>query len=139
MKTCTQCREQKVDSEFYKLRGSLRPNCKTCHVATVMESQRRHGRKICPVKKAAIKHRHYVRNKKTYLLAATQRKAHIKRATPPWADAEKIRFFYECCPEGYHVDHIIPLRGKRISGLHVETNLQWLPAADNLLKGNSHL
>lgn len=59
--------------------------------------------------------------------------------TPAWADLEAIKFFYECCPAGCHVDHIIPLRGKLVSGLHVENNLQWLPATDNFKKGNSYV
>jgi len=56
--------------------------------------------------------------------------------TPKWADQEAISFFYECCPKDCHVDHIIPLQGKKISGLHIETNLQWLPATENLRKSN---
>lgn len=67
--------------------------------------------------------------------AARARATRIQR-TPAWADQAAIRFWYEFCPEGCEVDHIIPLRGGLVSGLHVESNLQWLPVAENRRKGN---
>jgi len=69
--------------------------------------------------------------------SARYRCAKIQR-TPKWADQEAIEFFYECCPAGCHVDHIIPLQGAIVSGLHVASNLQWLSAAENCSKGNSY-
>jgi hypothetical protein len=65
-----------------------------------------------------------------------RRLAKINR-TPIWSDLDRIRRIYENCPDGHHVDHIIPLKGKLVSGLHVPDNLQYLPARDNLSKGNS--
>ena len=59
--------------------------------------------------------------------------------TPSWACLESIEQIYINCPEGYHVDHEIPLQGKLVSGLHVEGNLQYLTAKDNLAKGNKFL
>jgi len=70
-------------------------------------------------------------------LAETRaRQAAQIRRTPPWVDLKAIRDFYENCPAGHEVDHIIPLRGKTVSGLHVLDNLQYLPKVENRLKGN---
>lgn len=57
-------------------------------------------------------------------------------AMPMWADKDAIRKIYEECPDGYQVDHIIPLRGENICGLHVEGNLQYLTIEENSRKRN---
>ena|ERR1700722_18912653 len=62
-----------------------------------------------------------------------------KRAMPKWLTTEQvdqIERFYVNRPDGYHVDHIIPLKGKIVSGLHVPWNLQYLRAAENIAKSN---
>lgn len=66
-------------------------------------------------------------------------KLYIVERTPIWVDMFLIEQFYANCPSNYHVDHIIPLRGELVSGLHVIENLQYLPAAANLAKGNRYL
>lgn len=62
-----------------------------------------------------------------------------KLRIPAWHSLEKnaIAEFYDNCPDGCHVDHIIPLQGEFVSGLHTLANLQYLPAAENLKKGNT--
>lgn len=53
-------------------------------------------------------------------------------------DQEGIESFYANCPAGHHVDHIIPLQGINVCGLHVLSNLQYLSARDNIVKSNKH-
>lgn len=70
-----------------------------------------------------------------------------KLATPAWASYRKIenlyrerdrlnkRFGFIC----FHVDHVIPLKGKRVCGLHVHDNLRVIRARANILKGNRYV
>jgi len=64
-------------------------------------------------------------------------KFYIVERTPQWSELELIAEFYNNCPKDYHVDHIVPLRGKNVCGLHVLSNLQYLPATENLKKSNN--
>lgn len=61
-----------------------------------------------------------------------------KQGVPAWANKEKIKQIYiEAAKTGLSVDHIIPLRGKTVSGFHVETNLRLIPLIDNTKKRNN--
>ncbi len=70
---------------------------------------------------------------------SNKRRAAKLQRTPKWANMGKIMDIYKKCPEGYHVDHIVPLQGNSVCGLHVEYNLQYLTAAENLEKSNKLL
>ena len=79
---------------------------------------------------------------------AKRRCAELKR-TPAWlsdTDRWMIEQIYELSTLRtkllgfvWHVDHIIPLQGKYVSGLHIPINLQVIPATENLRKANKHL
>jgi hypothetical protein len=56
----------------------------------------------------------------------------------PWTEKEAIQAFYDNCPNDCHVDHVIPLLGQYVSGLHVLSNLQYLTKEENLKKSNKY-
>lgn len=71
-----------------------------------------------------------------------------KKRTPVWltdADKNEMEKFYERAAQlststgiKHHVDHIIPLQGKTVSGLHVPQNLQVLNHIENIRKKNKY-
>lgn len=77
----------------------------------------------------------YLKNKSEYIARAIKYKTRRELATPSWANLDTISRIYDCAEE-YHVDHIIPLQGELVCGLHVENNLQYLSVEDNLRKSN---
>lgn len=93
-------------------------------------------RKNNPEKWSEYQRRYKDNNRHLINAKESRRRAAKNNATPKWADIETIKLFYECCPAGCEVDHIVPLKSDIVCGLHVETNLQWLPASENRRKGN---
>lgn len=82
----------------------------------------------------AEKHKTYYENNKEYFIAAAaKRRAAQFDQTPEYANTDLIALIYKHRPDGYHVDHMMPLvRG----GLHHESNLCYLPASINMSKAS---
>ena len=85
------------------------------------------------------------RNKASVNQEASRRRKNVRSATPAWADETAIDFVYHAAQvlgDTYgstpHVDHIVPVNGQRVCGLHVHNNLQLLSRGDNLRKGNRY-
>ena len=67
----------------------------------------------------------------------------LRESMPNWVDKMEIKSFFVKAQEMtdktgllHHVDHIIPLRGKNVSGLTVPWNLQVIPESINCRKSN---
>lgn len=72
-----------------------------------------------------------------------QRRAAQLQRTPAWADPERVNEIYRTAADisaetgiPHHVDHVMPLQGRNVSGLHHQDNLLVVPGAENLSKSN---
>lgn len=160
MKYCNCCKQTLELSSFSKDKtkpDNLKIYCRSCSNAKKKAWSIKNKEKVQAYDKewqASNKHKknaNYKKwqqtNKEEVNTYNSYRRALKYNATPAWANQEKIKAFYTVAKfftdlsGGYvqhHVDHIVPLRGKNVCGLHVENNLQVLMAQDNLKKGNKH-
>jgi hypothetical protein len=105
----------------------------------------------CKANKKAIAARTaaWKKDNKAAVNAATVRRRSAKlNRTPKWTtkeDLETIKQIYIVANQfsksfgtEYQVDHIIPLQGELVSGLHVPSNLQIITAKENQIKGNKY-
>lgn len=120
--------QKKKDTEHTK---RWRLNNKEAHAAQQARQHVRHS-----ARDKAYRAQWKKDNKKTYNAYLAARKQKVKQVTPIWADLKAIQQFYFNCQEGYHVDHIIPINGINVTGLHTIDNLQYLLAVENLKKSN---
>ena len=133
MKSCTWCGLTKSIDEFPKYRHwysgaeKRRAHCKACEVSRVVAHQRAN-----PAQKAARMARYLHNHLPQHAERQRRRAARRKNQLCSCCTAMQIQEFYAKRPEGYEVDHIVPLaRG----GLHCLSNLQYMLPADNRRKG----
>lgn len=89
---------------------------------------------------------YYLKNTVKIKSTVKIKKKQLESRTPEWlsqAHRAEIEAIYQFAGimgflsgEPYHVDHMIPVRGKLVSGLHVPWNLSAIPAVENIVKSN---
>ena len=163
MKHCYKCKTCKDESLFGKNKSKadgLATECKDCKRSVDREyaaknrevAKQRASAWYYDNKEYALKARKEYRsnwnkeNRHKRNAVENKRRAFKLNATPKWLSKEQLqqiesiywlaRLQQELTDEQYHVDHIIPLQGKTVCGLHVPWNLQVLKATENLSKGN---
>ena len=164
VKRCAQCGKYKTVDCFggdKKRPDGLRPWCKECHNACnkkwreankdyykLRHQENPERRKAYDAK--YVKNNpdylkaYYQNNKETIIGNVNKRRTKATYATPVWADKAKMRMIYRIASNlnnlhgyiKYHVDHVVPLQGKTVSGLHVHNNLRILLADENRRKKN---
>ena len=150
-KLCIKCDVLLIVGENCKESTLLRSDyrCKVCRAVSDRESHYRNrvGTPKAKAKELARQLKWKLDNKGYVNHINNIRYVKTKQRMPSWADPDAIRKIYEDCaalnekhgPRSYHVDHIIPLQGDAVSGLHVENNLQILKAVDNIKKSNKYV
>ena len=160
MKKCTGCKEVKHKEQFTKRstkEGSYRSRCKECTfkkdkiyqgVNCNLIKEKRHKRYLKNKKIENEASSNYSKNNQGRINAKTSKRRALKlQATPDWLTAAQLEEMVDIYKQAkeleqiffnrkFHVDHIVPLQGKDVCGLHVPWNLQILTAEENIKKGN---
>jgi hypothetical protein len=154
-KKCTKCQEEKNISLFNKNKNTkdgLNYWCTPCKLQYQKENRTKEKanrnakawRQNNPdkVKETLKKYRESARGKVIRCSLQNQRKLLQKQRVPAWSNKEEITMWYEVAEVlsrsgvKFHVDHVVPLQGKNVCGLHVSENMQVLPAHLNISKNN---
>ena len=144
MKKCTSCKETKLLTEYSIRvdRNCPRPRCKPCLRLYWADRRKLEGEKPLMRTRAWNK-----ANKGKKNALTKKREAAKLQRTPKWLSKDQFKaieqFYIDASYLTYYtgtnfeVDHIIPLQGKHVSGLHVPWNLQILTESENAKKHNS--
>lgn len=85
---------------------------------------------------------YYIDTRNERIFRVSMYRAKLLNAIPAWLSIEQqeeIKNMYLNCPSGFEVDHIVPLKGKNVRGLHIAYNLQYLTNHENNVKHNKVL
>lgn len=141
-KVCTTCEVEKNINGYNKAKKGkhgVAAKCKSCHNQYAAHYREANREAIIKQIRAYQKANLYIGN-----AIAAKRRASKKNATSAWASLEAIKGMYQLAAIfnrtgiNLHVDHIVPLQSDLVCGLHCESNLQLMPASDNISKGNRH-
>ena len=159
MKICRVCNEQKPLGEFYPKKGyklGVSNICKVCSISYTSRLRRENGLSLEAKCAAATRTKIWRKNHPDKVSAIDAKKrargrnqrvkvSRMKRL-PKWADMVKIAEIYQMAKRvsrntgiPHDVDHVVPLCGELVSGLHVHENLQIIPRSDNIVKSNIYV
>ena len=109
-----------------------------------VNSRQKRYRKEDPERRAAVMRRYAENHPEKMRELWAGRRAAKRKAMPAWVSRDEITAIYENCiritnETGvlHEVDHIVPLQGKGVCGLHVPWNLRVITRAENRAKGAS--
>ena len=160
---CKDCRKANASQSYYNNQESCKSRYKFAHAKRIANNPNFYAERYAKNREQDLQNSRntYVRyadkwKAKQRLWSKTNRgianalgrkyKLKKAKATPLWLTPEQLYNMQctykvaaqlsETSSEKWHVDHIVPIRGKDVCGLHVPWNLQLLPAKMNMTKGN---
>lgn len=143
--TCIDCAKKRSRQQYAKDPQAWKDGAMRWYAENreLVNARQREWRARNKDKRAAVCKSWNERNQDKRAEAVARRRAKI--FTPAWANKQAISGFYSEAKKieaetgvKHHVDHIVPLNSPIVCGLHVESNLQIIPASENVLKRNLH-
>jgi 5-methylcytosine-specific restriction endonuclease McrA len=154
MKTCSRCGETKALNLFpvkNENKDGRHSHCKSCRAiydkARYNSKNRSEAYQANLQNERAKRRKYYQENKVDYYANKSKRRAATLQRTPKWLNAchfMVMRSYYSEAKylreKGFdcEVDHIVPLQGSNVLGLHVPWNLQIIEKSKNRSKGNRY-
>tara|TARA_R110002126_G_C10133213_1_gene469767 strand:+ start:24 stop:470 length:447 start_codon:yes stop_codon:yes gene_type:complete len=139
-KACSKCAVVKPIGLFKKnskCKGGYTGQCKCCVNESLKEKRASGLYKANRALANACNSKYKKANLGKCNAHTAKRRARLLLATVGWSCEEAIKIIYEeASLLGMEVDHVIPLQGKEVCGLHCEDNLQLLTPKENKIKGN---
>lgn len=141
---CKACEKQRY-RKYYSLNKDKVASRTNLYRQENNDKHNEYSKKYYSLNQAKVRQRHknhYELNKPMFRQKTMLRYAKKTQQTPNWlnkAHIAEIEGFYVFCQifKGFEVDHIVPINGKKVSGMHVPWNLQAITAKQNRAKGNS--
>jgi hypothetical protein len=157
MKYCCHCKNTLPFSSFHasKSHGGYAPRCIECNIKVAGEWYAENkARKQAYDKARREEKRKYFReislrwwknNREVRRAEVGARRRRVRQQMPRWTRPAEMKCFYlsaqrvsTCLGIKHVVDHIVPLKGKFVSGLHTPANLRVIPSHVNAVKTNHY-
>lgn len=140
---CKACAKERLAARYLATRETARPRMRAYYLATRVLKKTGPAPVFDRSYFNAQQRKYKLEHPERFAAREAARRARKFSSTPAWANEFFVEEAYALAKLrtkvfgfAWHVDHIVPLNSKKVCGLHTHSNLQVIPGAENISKGN---